>query len=305
MNAIEVTNVRKSFGKLAVLKDVSLNVAQGEIFTLLGENGAGKSTLINILTTLSQADAGTVRIMSLDPQQAGNQIRQRISLNAQTMTLDENFSGRANLKLIAALRNLSAPKAAIEQLAQQLALSDFLDRKVATYSGGMRRRLDLAMSLLGDPNIVFLDEPTTGVDPKNRLALWALIRQMRTAGKTVFLTTQYLDEADALSDHIAFIHDGRIVKSGTPTAIKQQISDQYTLDVASSQQTQAQNVLDTAQLAYQLAGTTFQFTQDNAKQALTLLTQQDVTVQHFNLAETDLETVFLAVTAKEGANAVH
>ena len=220
MNAIEVQGVTKAVGQLQVLKGIDLTVEQGEIFTLLGENGAGKSTLINILATLSPANAGLVSILGLDPVHDGNRVRQLISLNAQETTFDEGFTGTDNLRLVARLRGIKNPQKSINEIAERLDLGGFLNQKVKTYSGGMKRRLDLAMSLLGDPDLIFLDEPTTGVDPKNRLALWQLIRDIRNAGKTVFLTTQYLDEADALSEHIAFIRDGVIVKHGTPAEIK-------------------------------------------------------------------------------------
>lgn len=305
MNAIEVKNVKKGFGKLEVLKDVTLKVQPGEIYTLLGENGAGKSTLINILTTLSQADAGAVKVMGLDPIRDGQQVRRLISLNAQTMTLDENFTGEANLRLIAKLRGVADVDVAIKEISQRLELSGFIQRKVNTYSGGMRRRLDIAMSLLGSPKLVFLDEPTTGVDPKNRLALWQLIREMRANGQTVFLTTQYLDEADALSDHIAFIHDGRIVKVGTPTEIKRQVTTTYSLKVAEVQRDEATNLLENAAVALMQRESEFELDEIAAKQGLPILLANGIQVQHFNLNETKLETVFLNLTQQEVNHANH
>lgn len=305
MIAIDVTDVKKRFGKLEVLKGITLQAQQGEIFTLLGENGAGKSTLINILTTLSRADAGTVSIMGLDPVKNGNQVRQQMTLNAQSMTVDEDFTGLDNLRLIATLRNVQDVPAAIEAVATQLDLTTFLKRKVKTYSGGMKRRLDIAMSLLGNPQIVFLDEPTTGVDPKNRLALWQLIREMRDAGKTVFLTTQYLDEADALSDHIAFIRDGRIVKYGTPAEIKQRVTESYTLTVAPSQRTEAATALTAAKIAYTEQADSFKLTASLAPVALSLLMDQHLTVQQYDLDEISLEDVFLNVTDMEATHAIN
>jgi ABC-2 type transport system ATP-binding protein len=299
MNAIEVQNLHKHFGKVDVLKGVTLSVARGEIFTLLGENGAGKSTLINILATLSRADEGSVQILGLDPLTAGNQVRQCISLNAQTMTLDESFSGIDNLRLIAALRNIPAPDAAINALAERLGMTSFLQRQVKTYSGGMKRRLDIALSLLGDPEIIFLDEPTTGVDPKNRLALWRIIRELRDGGKTVFLTTQYLDEADALSDHMAFIADGRIVKFGTPAQIKRQVRATATVEVASSAQTAATEALTAAQLPFTRAAARFTFAQAVAARGLATLLASGVTIKRYQQDEADLESVFLAVTQEE------
>ena len=305
MIAIDVTDVKKRFGKLEVLKGITLQAQQGEIFTLLGENGAGKSTLINILATLSRADAGTVSIMGLDPVKNGNQVRQQITLNAQSMTVDEDFTGLDNLRLIATLRNVQDVSAAIEVVAAQLDLTTFLKRKVKTYSGGMKRRLDIAMSLLGNPQIIFLDEPTTGVDPKNRLALWQLIREMRDAGKTVFLTTQYLDEADALSDHIAFIRDGRIVKYGTPAEIKQRVTESYTLTVAPDQRAEAATALTAAKIAYTEQTGSFKLTASVAPVALSLLMDQHLTVQQYDLDEISLEDVFLNVTDTEATHAIN
>lgn len=305
MIAIDVTDVKKRFGKLEVLKGITLQAQQGEIFTLLGENGAGKSTLINILATLSRADAGTVSIMGLDPVKNGNQVRQQITLNAQSMTVDEDFTGLDNLRLIATLRNVQDVSAAIETVATQLDLTAFLKRKVKTYSGGMKRRLDIAMSLLGNPQIIFLDEPTTGVDPKNRLALWQLIREMRDAGKTVFLTTQYLDEADALSDHIAFIRDGQIVKYGTPAEIKQRVTESYTLTVAPNQRAEAATALTTAKITYTEQAGSFKLMASVAPVALALLLDQHLTVQQYDLDEISLEDVFLNVTDTEATHAIN
>lgn len=302
MKAIVVKDVTKDFGPLPVLKGVNLEVEQGEIFTLLGANGAGKSTLINILTTLSQPTAGTVAIMGLDPRTAGNQVRRLMSLNAQATTLDGEFTGAENLRLIARLRGVNDVPAEIEGLAQRLDLSSFLNRKVKTYSGGMRRRLDLAMSLLGNPQLIFLDEPTTGVDPQNRLALWQMIRELRDAGKTVFLTTQYLDEADALSDHIAFIHDGVIVKSGTPAAIKQRVTATYTLQVAPADEAVATATLGAAGITFTPTEHGLSLTAKQGEPALTALLDAGVTVTHYDQDKTDLESVFLNVT-KEAVHA--
>jgi ABC-2 type transport system ATP-binding protein len=243
--------------------------------------------------------------MGLDPVKNGNQVRQQITLNAQSMTVDEDFTGLDNLRLIATLRNVQDVSAAIEVVAAQLDLTTFLKRKVKTYSGGMKRRLDIAMSLLGNPQIVFLDEPTTGVDPKNRLALWQLIREMRDAGKTVFLTTQYLDEADALSDHIAFIRDGRIVKYGTPAEIKQRFTESYTLTVAPSQRAEAATALTAAKIAYTEQDGSFKLTASLAPVALSLLMDQHLSVQQYDLDEISLEDVFLNVTDTEATHAIN
>ena len=305
MKAIEVSGVTKQFGTLQVLKGINLTVEQGEIFTLLGENGAGKSTLINILATLSAQDQGRVKILGLDPIKQGNQVRPLIALNAQDTTFDAEFSGLDNLKLIAKLRGIQNISAAIDRVAQQLDLTEFLSRKVKTYSGGMRRRLDLAMSLLGDAKVIFLDEPTTGVDPKNRLALWQMIKAIRDAGKTVFLTTQYLDEADALSDHIGFIRDGVIVKYGTPAEIKQRVTATYTITTVDNQVAQTQALLNEAGLSFTLTDTNFNLHADVAPRALTLILENNLTVLHYDRDEADLESVFLAINDQEKTHANH
>ncbi|WP_225047650.1 ABC transporter ATP-binding protein [Lacticaseibacillus kribbianus] len=299
MNAIEVHGVKKNFGKLAVLKGIDLTVAQGEIFTLLGENGAGKSTLINILATLSKADGGEVRVLGLDPVRDGNKVRELISLNAQETTFDEEFTGSDNLRLIAQLRGIPNAAATIADVTARLDLGSFLARKVKTYSGGMKRRLDLAMSLLGKPKLIFLDEPTTGVDPKNRLALWQLIREIRDAGTTVFLTTQYLDEADALSDHIAFIKDGVIVKNGTPAEIKRRLTTTYTLQAADGQGARARQALTAGGVAFADKADALSLDEANAARGLEVLTVDGITVAHYNRDEADLESVFLAVNGME------
>lgn len=298
MDAIKVENVTKSFGKLDVLKGVSLTVNQGEVFTLLGENGAGKTTLINILTTLSQQNSGSVTVLGMDPKKKGNAIRQQISLNAQEATVDGEFTGYQNLKLIAALRGVKDVKNEIDRVAKRLDLTEFLNRKVMTYSGGMRRRLDLAMSLIGNPQIIFLDEPTTGVDPKNRLALWEMIDEMRKAGKTVFLTTQMLEEADRLSDHIAFINNGEIVRYGTPKEMKQLAQEKYSLAVVTEQQAAAKETLLAAEITFS-GENEFLISSEQANRALIGLAEANIKVLHFNQAETNLEAVFLDVTAKE------
>ncbi|WP_125708443.1 ABC transporter ATP-binding protein [Lacticaseibacillus porcinae] len=303
MKAIEVNGVTKQFGALKVLKDINLTVEKGEIFTLLGENGAGKSTLINILATLSAQDCGTVKILGLDPIKQGNQVRPLIALNAQDTTFDAEFSGLDNLKLIAKLRGIQNIPAAIDRVSRQLDLTEFLARKVKTYSGGMRRRLDLAMSLLGDAQVIFLDEPTTGVDPKNRLALWQMIEAIRDAGKTVFLTTQYLDEADALSDHIGFIRDGVIVKYGTPAEIKQRVTATYTITVDEQQVQLAQQLLNEAHIAFTNTNARFNLHADVAAKAMSLMLDHHINVLHYDRDEADLESVFLAINDQENNHA--
>jgi ABC-2 type transport system ATP-binding protein len=219
--AIRVHGLEKSYKDLQVLRGVDLEVARGSIFALLGSNGAGKTTAIRILSTLLKADAGTVQVNGFDVGDRPAEVRQSISLTGQFAAVDEMLSGRENLVLVARLRHLKDPGSIADQLLEQFSLTDAAGRKVATYSGGMRRRLDIAMSLIGNPPIIFLDEPTTGLDPQARLEVWQAVRDLAGRGTTVLLTTQYLDEAEQLADRIAILHDGRIIVDGTLAELKQ------------------------------------------------------------------------------------
>jgi ABC-2 type transport system ATP-binding protein len=219
--AIRVRGLEKSFGDLHVLRGVDLEIARGSIVALLGSNGSGKTTTVRILSTLLGADAGTVRVNGYDVATHGAQVRESISLTGQFAAVDEVLSGRENLVLVARLRHLENPGALAAALLERFDLTDAADRKVATYSGGMRRRLDIAMSLVGDAPVIFLDEPTTGLDPQGRLEVWKTIRELAGQGTTVLLTTQYLDEAEQLADRIAILHEGRVVVNGTLAELKQ------------------------------------------------------------------------------------
>lgn len=222
--AIEVAGLTKQYRGTPVLRGVDLRAEQGEIVALLGSNGAGKTTTISILTTLTRADAGTAVVAGCDVRRDPEGVRQRISLTGQSAAVDDALTGVENLVMLSRLSGLS-PRAArrrADELLAQFALADAAGRKVKTYSGGMRRRLDLALSFVVTPQVLFLDEPTTGVDPRSRLDLWAVIRGLADAGTTVFLTTQYLEEADQLADRIAVLHEGRIVRTGTAAALKAQ-----------------------------------------------------------------------------------
>lgn len=295
MNAIEIKDIHKNFKDHEVLKGINLNVSNGEIFTLLGENGAGKTTLINILTTLSNPTSGTVTIKGNDLGQ-GDTIRELISLNSQSNTVDDSFSGYENLKLIAELRNSKNVKSEINRVSSRLNLDSFLKRKVQTYSGGMRRRLDIAMSLIGNPEIIFLDEPTTGVDPKNRLEIWEIIKELRNSGKTIFLTTQYLDEADHLSDHIGFINDGKIVLYGTPEEIKKDTNNLYSLTVNTIDVSQAEQLLIDNNIKFKLVHNTFEVSEVNSQFVLDLIVNNKIDLENFHKVETNLETIFLNTT---------
>jgi ABC-2 type transport system ATP-binding protein len=219
--AIRVQGLQKSYEQLQVLRGVDLDVDPRSILALLGSNGAGKTTVVRILSTLLKADAGTALINGFDVATQAAQVRESFSLTGQFAAVDEILSGRENLVLVAKLRHLDDPGSTADDLLARFSLSDAGARRVATYSGGMRRRLDIAMSLIGDPPIIFLDEPTTGLDPEARLEVWRTIRHLAEHGTTVLLTTQYLDEAEQLADRIAILHQGRIIANGTLAELKQ------------------------------------------------------------------------------------
>ncbi|KQU95050.1 ABC transporter ATP-binding protein [Devosia sp. Root105] len=236
--AIHVRGLTKSYQKLEVLRGVDLEVERGSIFALLGSNGAGKTTLVKILSTLLKADGGTAAVNGFDVATRAARVRDCISLTGQFAAVDEILSGRENLVLVARLRHLRDPGGVADQLLRRFSLSEAAGRKVSTYSGGMRRRLDIAMSLIGNPPVIFLDEPTTGLDPEARLEVWQAIKELARNGTTVLLTTQYLDEAEQLADRIAILHEGRILVNGTlaqlkkllPTATIEYVEKQPTLE---------------------------------------------------------------------------
>ena len=218
--AIQVRGLQKSYKELSVLKGVDFDVAPGSIFALLGSNGAGKTTTINILTTLIRADSGTATVAGHDVAASPDRVRDEISLTGQFAAVDDRLTGRENVVLIGDLRHVADSATTAADLLRRFGLEDAADRSVSTFSGGMRRRLDIAMSLIGSPSVIFLDEPTTGFDPEGRNEMWRTIRTLAQGGTTVFLTTQYLDEADELADNIAVLHEGRIVASGTANELK-------------------------------------------------------------------------------------
>ncbi|GAA3549200.1 ABC transporter ATP-binding protein [Nocardioides daeguensis] len=218
--AIRVTGITKAFGDVEVLKGVDLDVAAGTIVALLGSNGAGKTTLIRILATLLRADAGTAGVHGFDVATQPDRVRESFSLTGQFAAVDEILTGRENLVLVARLRHLPDPGRIADGLLARFSLTDAGGRRVATYSGGMRRRLDIAMSLIGDPPVIFLDEPTTGLDPQARIEVWQAVRELAEGGTTVLLTTQYLEEAESLADRIAILHEGRIIVDGTLAELK-------------------------------------------------------------------------------------
>jgi ABC-2 type transport system ATP-binding protein len=219
--AIHVQGLEKSYQKLEVLRGVDFDVARGSIFALLGSNGAGKTTIIKILSTLLKSDSGTANVNGFDVATQAADVRESISLTGQFAAVDEILTGRENLVLIARLRHLKDPGTIADDLLRRFSLTDAGARKVSKYSGGMRRRLDIAMSLIGNPPVIFLDEPTAGLDPQGRIEVWNAVKELAELGATVLLTTQYLDEAELLADRIAILNVGRIIVNGTLPELKQ------------------------------------------------------------------------------------
>jgi len=221
--AIQVHGVQKSFKQVPVLKGVDFDVARGSIFALLGSNGAGKTTIVRILTTLLKPDDGTTRVNGFDVLSQPARVREAISLTGQFAAVDEILTGRENLIMIAKLRRVKSAGTVADDLLARFGLADAAGRRVSTYSGGMRRRLDIAMSLIGNSRIIFLDEPTTGLDPRSRHTMWQIIRDLASGGVTIFLTTQYLEEADQLAHRVAVLDRGKLVAEGTPEELKRRI----------------------------------------------------------------------------------
>lgn len=219
--SIEVRGLEKSYRDLHVLRGVDFEVARGSIFALLGSNGAGKTTVVRILATLLPADAGNATVNGFDVATRAADVRESISLTGQFAAVDEILTGRENLVLIARLRHLADPEAVADDLLARFSLTEAGGRRASTYSGGMRRRLDIAMSLVGNPPVIYLDELTTGLDPQGRLEVWQTVKNLAGQGVTVLLTTQYLDEAEQLADRIAILHEGRIIANGTLAELKQ------------------------------------------------------------------------------------
>jgi ABC-2 type transport system ATP-binding protein len=222
-SAIAVSGLRKSYKDKVVLDGIDFEVAAGSVFSMLGPNGAGKTTTVNVLTTLMKADAGTVRVAGHDVATETRAVRAAIGVTGQFAAVDELLSGRENLRLMADLKRVRAGDQVVAGLLERFDLTESADKLASTYSGGMRRKLDLAMTLVDNPRIVFLDEPTTGLDPRSRRTMWEIVRELVADGTTIFLTTQYLEEADHLANQIAVLDQGRIVAHGTPTELKRQV----------------------------------------------------------------------------------
>ena len=301
---LELDQITKSYGDRSVLEALDLRVPTGSVFALLGPNGAGKTTIVRILATLLKADAGSARVAGYDVATNRGEVRRRIGLVGQDAALDELATGQENLTTIGRLRGLR-PSAARQRTA---ALLDTFDlsavgaRRLSTYSGGMRRRLDLAASLVGRPEVMFLDEPSTGLDPRSRRALWEVISDLARSGVTVLLTTQYLEEADQLADEVAVIDRGRIVARGTPDALKQRVSGRrLQLKLADLGAFRAvSEILGERATQHDRQGLTLAVaTNGDAAQIRTLLDEVDpdrINVESFAVHSATLDDVFLALT---------
>ncbi|MED1780506.1 ATP-binding cassette domain-containing protein [Brevibacillus fortis] len=308
--AIEVTNLRKSFGNHEVVKGIDLHVKKGELFALLGPNGAGKTTTIHMLSTLLAPDGGTALIAGCDTVKNAKVVRKKISLTGQFAALDEGLTGLQNLILIGRLFGYSSREARTKasELLQTFGLADAMDRTVENYSGGMRRRLDIAASVLTQPELIFLDEPTTGLDPLSRQQVWEVVRTLLKSGTTVLLTTQYLEEADQLADRIAVIDKGVIIAEGTPEQLKASVGGK-TLSIRVTEYKNKEQVR--ALIAESLQLPLFSDQDDPhvfripvkeaslANQAIGMLLANDVSIEHFSLSDPSLEEVFLALTHGE------
>ncbi|WP_069159789.1 ABC transporter ATP-binding protein [Nocardia altamirensis] len=300
--AVSISGLTKAFGDKTVLAGVDLEVAPGTVFSLLGPNGAGKTTIVRILATLTSADSGEIRIAGHDLAHEADAVRRLIGVTGQYSAVDDVLTGAENLRLMGRLLHLPKPEAQrrTARLLAQFDLTDAADARVATYSGGMRRRLDLAMSLMGDPSIIFLDEPTTGLDPRSRRELWQVIRNLVADGVTIFLTTQYLEEADQLADRIAVLHNGKIVADGTPDDLKRlapgghiqlRFADRHGL--AAAAQAVPDATIDVEQLLLQIPS---DGSVGTVKHLLDRFEDQAIAIDDLAIHTPDLDDVFFALT---------
>jgi ABC-2 type transport system ATP-binding protein len=310
-DAIEAREVRKSYGAHVALDDVSLTVPHGTIFALLGPNGAGKTTMVRILSTLIGADSGSMRIAGHDVAGDADGVRAVIGVTGQFSAVDNLLTGAENLRLMTDLRHMGreAGRRRVVELLEQFDLTDAANKPLSTYSGGMRRRLDLAMTLVGRPSVIFLDEPTTGLDPRSRLTMWRIIRDLAKSGVAILLTTQYLDEADQLADRIAVLDHGRIVAEGTPAELKGRIpgghvrlhfADPHLLHLATELLRVAAPDEDQLVLQVPADGTV-----DSLRELLDELHRARIDVERLSIHTPDLDDVFLAVTGGHVAAESH
>lgn len=303
-NAIEVSHLTKKFNDKIAVNDISFDVKQGEIFGLLGPNGAGKTTTLRMITTLLKSSSGTVKIFGHDTASEGKLARSMFGLTGQYASVDEDISARENLMIFSRLNGLSRmeSKKRTEELLEEFSLVNSADKSLKDFSGGMRRRLDLAVSLITRPALIFLDEPTTGLDPRTRTQMWDTIRDLVKQGSTIVLTTQYLDEADQLADRVAVIDHGKLVKIGTPQELKQQIGGtdlSFTIRDKSQVNSATRLVEDKLKTASRLAGQRLSTNLSDIGQLATLLTafqQNKISISDLTVQEPSLDDVFMNLT---------
>lgn len=303
-NAIVVKNLTKSFKNVAVLKGVDLNVKTGTIFALLGPNGAGKTTIVRIMSTLLSANSGQVFINGFDTQKEADQVRKVIGLTGQYAAIDEYLTGVENLEMMGRLYRLSTKdaKKRAQELLTQFDLEEAAKRPAKTYSGGMRRRLDLAASLIATPPVLFLDEPTTGLDPRSRLMMWEVIKKLVEGGTTILLTTQYLEEADQLADKIAVLDQGKIIAEGTSDELKQKVGKErleLVIDEKSDFE-KAKKALNAEGLSADPKRRTLSVAMENGvsnlRDILTKLETEKIQIESLSLHKPTLDDVFLKLT---------
>jgi ABC-2 type transport system ATP-binding protein len=299
---IAVSGLRKAFGDKVVLDGIDFDVAAGSVFSMLGPNGAGKTTAVNVLTTLLTADAGTVRVGGHDVATETREVRAAIGVTGQFAAVDELLTGRENLRLMADLKRVRFAGQVVTGLLERFDLTESADKLASAYSGGMRRKLDLAMTLVGSPRIIFLDEPTTGLDPRSRRTMWDIVRELVADGTTIFLTTQYLEEADQLADRIAVLDQGRLVAQGSPGELKRQVPGSHV-------QLRFTSVDELDAAARLLAGATrddenltLRVPGDGGVKSLQallgLLTDHSIDAEELSVHTPDLDDVFLALTGR-------
>lgn len=304
---VEAKGLKKSYGSNEVLKGIDLKVERGTMLALLGPNGAGKTTTVRILSTLLGFDAGTVKVEGYDVTTEPDKVRGVIGLTGQSAAIDELLTGRENLVMMGRLYRLTSAsaKARAQELLEEFNLVDAADRPAKTYSGGMRRRLDLAVSLIATPPVIFLDEPTTGLDPRSRLAMWGIIKDLMAAGTSILLTTQYLEEADQLADRIVVIDGGKVIAEGTATELKSKVgkdrleltfSDTHTLSRAVA--LLGKKIIDSDEKE-STATVVIKDTNTDVKETLTLLSQEKLAIQSMAIHKPTLDDVFLSLTGKQ------
>ncbi len=299
-SVIAVSGLRKAYGDKVVLDGIDFDVAAGSVFSMLGPNGAGKTTTVNVLTTLMKADAGTVRVAGYDVMTGTRQVRSVIGVTGQFAAVDELLSGQENLQLMADLKRVRSADRVVARLLERFDLAESAQKMVATYSGGMRRKLDLAMTLVGNPRIIFLDEPTTGLDPRSRRTMWEIVRELVADGTTIFLTTQYLEEADQLANRIAVLDQGRLVAQGTPEELKRLVpgthvrlrfADLSDLDAAA--RVLAGSTRDDQELTLRVPS---DGRSKSLRDLLDRLDEHTIDAEEFSVHTPDLDDVFLALT---------